>query len=167
MADAIGKTFDHVRKVVKEFQKNALAVIEVEAVKSVRKNFESGGRPKWIPSGKKGKTKGTRTLVVTGKLSEVTAKTDLSSNTVTLVTSPEARAYAKIQNEGGTINMPARTIRHRVNKKGETVFARKTHKRNVKETQTKAYKIVIPARPYLVIPEEDRQRILNEIKKRF
>jgi predicted phage gp36 major capsid-like protein len=58
MADTIDKIFDHVRKVVKEFQKNALAVIEVEAVKSVRKNFESGGRPKWIPSGKKGKTKG-------------------------------------------------------------------------------------------------------------
>lgn len=143
----------------------ALAVIKTEAVKSVLKNFEMGGRPKWEPSVKKGKLKGTKTLVVTGKLSNVSA--EIAGDMVILKTAPEARAYAKIHQEGGTIEMPSREVRHRKvtagRNKGKTVFASSRSKK-AKPSMTKPYKINIPARPYLVIPPEDIPKILKAVE---
>ena len=154
-------------KLTGDIKKKAVAVIEVEAVKSIKKNFEVGGRPAWKPSIKRGKLKGTKTLVVSGALSDVSASADPSAGTVTITANPASRAYAKIQNEGGEINMPSRAVRRRTatkgKNKGKTVFASSRHKKAT-ETRTKAYKIVIPARPFMVIPPEDIEGIKNKIK---
>lgn len=145
-------------------------VLAVEWEKTVRKNFDAGGRPqKWEPRKRISKRqKGTNILVITGALKNYRAIIDHSSHTISLTPDPRARAYAKIHNEGGEINVPARQIRHRVKtyKSGRkrTVFASAKHK-NAKSTMTKAYKIVIPKRHHTNIPPEDRDRIIKTIKQ--
>ncbi len=143
------------------------SALETEAVKSVMRNFETGGRPdKWKQSKKSKKNAGTKTLVISGSMSQIQSQTEITSNglRVTLMPGPNAKAYARIQHEGGTINMPARTLRFKKSKKtGRDVFASRLHKRISKETVTKPYKIIITARPYLVIPDEDFPRIINAV----
>ncbi|MDI6804629.1 MAG: phage virion morphogenesis protein [Bacteroidota bacterium] len=150
----------------------ALGVIETFAPKAIHKNFEKGGRPvPWKPSQKKGKNKGTKTLVVTGTLSNVSATRNGSDLSVTLSVDPRSRAYARIHQEGGTIHMPTRTLRFREKKykSGETrtVFASKRHKRIKMEKTSKPYVIKMPPRPFMVIPEEDINKMRSEIEKKW
>ncbi|MBK9333860.1 MAG: phage virion morphogenesis protein [Ignavibacteria bacterium] len=156
-------------KVIQEIKVKGLKAIEIEAVKSIRKNFEVGGRPKWTPSMKKGKLIGTKTLQVTGALSQISAVRDDANSTVTLSTSPLARAYARIHQEGGTITMPARTSARRTKNDGRSVFASKNRdtgkRKKVDVSFSTGYTIKIPARPYLVIPPEDHSKILEQVKK--
>jgi phage gpG-like protein len=92
--------------------------------------------------------------------------------------------YSAIHQFGGTIERKAGqvTVRHRTNAKGELlrsaiiggrglVFAKSSHKRAVARTfDRKAYKIVIPARPYLPIKPDgslypaEQAAILAEIQ---
>ena len=145
----------------------SLKRIEVEALASIRKNFEIGGRPRWQPSIKKGKAKGTKTLVVSGNLSNVGSNIDHSAGQVILTSNPAARAYARIQQEGGTINRKGGSQARRTKRDGRSVFASKrrdTGKANkVDVSFSKPYQIKIPARPYLVIPPEDYERILKAV----
>jgi phage gpG-like protein len=145
-----------------------LRIVEAEAKRSIQRNFEEGGRPKWIPSKKKGKLRGTKTLVVTGALSEISSTIDDDKLLVTLFTSPKSSAYARAQQEGATINMPGRNIRFRSKhyKDGSvrTVFAGRKHKKTF-EKAVKPYVIVIPARPFMVIPPEDLQNIIERINQ--
>ena len=163
---SVKEVIDKINKEVEKIRKQGLAILESEAVKSVKRNFEEGGRPKWEPSVKRGNLKGTNTLVVTGTLSNISAKTDSARGIVTIQSNPASRAYAKIQHEGGTIFMPARTVKRRKvtagKNKGKSVFASKRHKKTT-ETQTKPYKIKIPARPFMTVPSEDWGRIINKI----
>ena len=174
-----------IKAAAEDLKKKAIAVLEVEAVKSVQKNFEAGGRPKWEPRKKVSKKqRGTKLLVVSGNMSNVTA--EAAGDKVVIKGNPLSRAYSQIQNEGGVINVPSRAVRHRKvtsgKNKGRTVFAssrasrfagsrasRFAGSRNKKatETKTKAYKITIPARPFMVIPEEDRRMILGKIRDSF
>jgi phage gpG-like protein len=93
----------YVETALEEFKSKALAIMEVEAIKSIKKNFDEGGRPKWIPSKKKGKAKGTKTLVITGQLKNVIATSNLSESSVTISTHPETRAYARIHHFNSTL----------------------------------------------------------------
>lgn len=149
----------------------ALKVIEVEAARSIQKNFEAGGRPKWIPSKKKGKLKGTNTLRVSGTLSQISAVSDDAAGTVTLITNPASRAYARIHQEGGTINHPGGTQARRKKNDGRSVFASKRRDtgkaKKVDVSFSKPYQIVIPARPYLVIPKEDFPGIMESVASRI
>lgn len=160
---------NNLRRVIQEVKSTALKVIEIEALRSIQKNFESGGRPKWIPSKKKGKLKGTKTLVVTGALREVSAVKDEAASSVTLITSPDSRAYARIQHEGGTINIPPRTMARRTKKDGRSVFAKKNRElkraKQIDVSFGKAHTIRIPARPFLVIPPEDYPGLLEAVKR--
>jgi hypothetical protein len=72
--------------------------------------------------------------------------------------------YSKIQQEGGVINHPGRTLKFR-KKKGKTVFAGEKHKRIVKETQGKPYIITLKPRPFLIIPAMDTPRIIASIRR--
>jgi phage gpG-like protein len=146
-------------------KRKALDIIAVEAQKSVKKNFEAGGRPKWKPSKKLRKHPGAKTLIVTGNLSNVSAVVSEAESSVTLTTNPLSRAYARIQQEGGTINHPAREMKFRRNKTGRTVFASSNHKRITKTTTSKPYTITIPARPYMIIPKADLDAMIEKIKK--
>lgn len=169
MDNGLTQIFARIKEETEHLRTRALAAIQVEAVKSVQKNFEVEGRPAWAPVTKRGKAKGTKILQVSGDLSEVTAEIDYAAGMVILTSSTKARPYARIQNEGGTINMPARTVRTRKvtagKNKGRSVFAKNSHKRGVKETQSKPYKITIPPRPYMVIPPEDYKNIFDRIKE--
>jgi phage gpG-like protein len=160
---------NNLRRVIQEVKSTALKVMEIEALRSIQKNFESGGRPKWIPSKKKGKLKGTKTLVVTGALREVSAVKDEAASSVTLITSPDSRAYARIQHEGGTINIPPRTMARRTKKDGRSVFAKKNRElkraKQIDVSFSKAHTIRIPARPFLVIPPEDYPGIVEAIRR--
>ncbi len=138
----------------------ALNIIAVEAGKAIRKNFEQGGRPdSWKPSIKKGKLKGTKTLVVTGNLSNVGINIDKDKSQVIITTNPLSRAYARVQQEGGSIDMPARVQKFRKknykNGSSRTVFASSKHARITAVKTFKPYKINIPARPYMIIPQAD------------
>lgn len=147
-----------------------LNVFAIEWEKSVRKNFEAGGRPdKWKPRKKiSKKQKGTNILVIRGALKNYRATVEEASSRVILTADPRARQYAQIHNEGGVINIPSRTVKHRVKKykdgRKRTVFASSKHKKFT-ETQTKAYSITIPKREHTNIPEMDKSRILNAVKQ--
>lgn len=154
---------------ISEFKRKALNVIKEEAPRSIRKNFEQGGRPEWKPSQKKGKLKGTKTLIVSRTLMSVSAKANKAESSVTVSTNPRAGKYAKIQNEGGTINVPAKPLKFRQKKykdgRTRTVFASKKHKKIVKETTSKPYKITIPKREFMNIPDADLNGIVSKINQ--
>lgn len=167
----------YLEKKVADVKAKALAVLEVEAPKSIRKNFQQGGRPeKWKPVKKKPKKyRGTKTLVQRGNLMKVSAVKSVEDTSVTLMANPLTRAYARIQHEGGTINMPARKIKFRVKKYKDagtvlrrskrTVFASSKIKRVKFERAVRPYVIKIPARPFMVIPDEDLMRIVRIINR--
>jgi phage gpG-like protein len=169
----MNKTFkeleDTITHLIEDIQVKALKVIEIEGVRSIQKNFEVGGRPKWIPSQKKGKAKGTNTLRITGALSSITAVADFNSHRVTFHPGPGARAYARIHQEGGIINRKASTSARRTKRDGRSVFASKRRDtgraKKVDVSFSKAYSIVIPARPYMVIPPEDIPVMINAITR--
>lgn len=148
-------------------QTRAKKILCIEAEKSVQKNFDVGGRPKWAPRKHiSKKQRGTNILVIRGALRNVRA---LETETgIVLVTDPRARAYSQIHNEGGVINMPGRALKLRKKKYGETtrtVFASSKHKRIYKVVDVKPYKIEMPKREFLVIPPEDYPGIINAIKE--
>lgn len=155
--------------VIQDIRIKGLKAIEIEAVRSIQKNFEVGGRPAWIPSKKKGKLKGTKTLRVTGALSQVSAVRNDAESSITLITNPASRAYARIQQEGGTINISPRTMARRKKRNNQSVFASKRRDtgkaKKVDVSFSKGHQIKIPARPYLVIPPEDYPVILNAVTK--
>jgi len=169
MAEDVERIKEEIRRYIERVKTTSLNVLEIEGLRSIQKNFESGGRPKWIPSKKKGKLKGTKTLVVTGALREVSAVKDEAASSVTLITSPDSRTYARIQQEGGTINMKPRTMARRTKTDGRSVFASKNRdtgkRKKVDVSFSKAHTIRIPARPFLVIPPEDYPGILQAIKR--
>lgn len=158
---------DNIRKKLEDtinlVKGEALRILRTEVKKSIDLNFETEGRGKWK---KKNKKDGRKTLQgKTGKLMQVSVIIDEAGSKIVAMPNPLAGAYARIHQEGGTINMPARTVRTGKNKRGRTVFVKSSRKRGVKETQGKSYIIKIPARPYLVVPEEDFGRILNALGK--
>lgn len=169
MSDDIRNIADKLLKLEGKIKQRARATLETELQESIQKNFDVGGRPAWKPSQKKGRAKGTKTLVISGNLrrTQVESRDTGDGLLVTLTPGPLASAYSRIHQEGGTINMPARAIRFREKKyktgRKRTVFASKQHKRITKETMTKAYTITMPARPYLVIPPEDYSSIINNV----
>lgn len=150
--------------ITKQIVPRILKALAIEGEKSIRRNFEAGGRPKWIPRKRiSKKQRGTNILVISGSLKNVVSKINSGDNSVSLITNPRARAYARIQQEGGTIDMPARNIRFRKSK-GRIVFASHRHKNIHHETMGRAYQIKIPARPYLIIPPEDYPGIVKVLQ---
>ena len=151
----------------KQITSKVANTLETEAVKSVKKNFEVGGRPvKWNPSVKSKKNAGTKTLVISGAMSEITSELGSTNSGIEITLRPgtNARAYSRIQHEGGTINRKPRLLRFKSHKSGRTVFAKNSHKRITKQTMSKPYSITIPPRPYLLIPPEDFPGIISRIK---
>jgi phage gpG-like protein len=164
------KISENIKKIVQQVKSDALKVLAIEAERSIRKNFDEGGRPKWTPRKRISKRqRGTNILVISGAMKNVIATQE--GDKVVVRVNPLAREYAAIQNFGGAINMPGRNIkfREKKNKYGNTVsvFASSRHKRISKEVTSKPYQIKIPARPFMTIPEQDYQRILNAIKSQI
>jgi phage gpG-like protein len=147
--------------------------LAVEAEISIRKNFTAGGRgvpglTPWKPrKGISKKQKGTKLMMVKRNLMNVTSKD--TDRGIQIFTNPLARDYAKIQNDGGVIHRKAGSVKLRkikIKKGNDTFelsrFASSKHKK-FKEVKHDAYDIEIPARPFMVIPNEDKPRILTQV----
>jgi len=167
-----GEIKKYLQEAVEKVKAKALAILEVEAVKSIKKNFRHGGRPeKWKPVKKKPKKyKLTKTLVNTGNLSNVSSVKNEADYSVTLISNPLTRAYARVHQEGAVINHPGRQLKFRKKKSrktGEvrTVFASSKNKRISKVVKGKPYVVKIPARPFMIVPEEDLRKIVRIINK--
>lgn len=157
-----------IKEYVRVNSEKTLDVLMVEGRKSVSQNFQEGGRPeKWKPSQKLKKRPGAKTLIERGNLRNISLAKDVSALQVRFGLNPLARAYGQIQNEGGTINMPARKYKFKYDYFDRTVFAKKNAKRFHKEVMGRAYTINIPARRFMVIPESDFPRILNAVRGVF
>ena len=146
--------------------RNTLLILATEAERSIDKNFEVGGRPAWKPSKKSKKNKGTKTLVISGALRNVRADVKEAEGLVVVTIDPRARAYAEIQQNGGTIQVKGGKRKMENRKDKRTVFVSSKRKSGFKEVTTKAHTITIPPRPYLVIPPEDFPEIIGRIVSR-
>jgi len=142
-------------------------------IASVEKNIQVGGRfsvgasgeftggtQQWKPS----KKKQGATLVGKGLMAK-SVDAIWSGNTLTLTSN---RVYSRIQQEGGTINHPGGTP-YIILGKGLARFIKKSSvdKQKKKVKYTKAHKITLPARPYLVVQDEDVDQIVAIIAKRM
>lgn len=140
----------------------ALLALEVEGVKSVQKNFDTGGRPKWKPSRKIGRRAaikhGNKTLIDSGKLRRINSQT--SGNAVILSTDPLTRQYARVHQEGGQWAVPSRKQKRSI---GSGRYASNSRVRGVTDSTAGGGVVNMPARPYMVIPEEDFSRILKAV----
>jgi len=157
-----------IESAIDNIKRGTLNVLSVEWTKSVRQNFRAGGRPAWQPRSvryaRSKKAKGTNIMRISGALMNVNTVPNYTTNTVEMKMDPRARAYAKIHNEGGTINMPARKIKFKKSKAGRTVFAGRDSKRIVKETVSKPYIIKIPKREFTNFPNEDFGNVVTRLK---
>lgn len=142
-----------------DLRKKILNVLSIEADKSIKSNFAEQGRPaKWIP---KRRSDGRSILTGrTGRLQRtINVQVDYNNNRIKIGSN---LIYAKVHQEGAIINMPARTLKFRKSPKtGKLQF---TKGKSSKTIQTRAYRISIPSRPFLAIPESDFQRIQNSLK---
>lgn len=163
MADFINATienhkFDTLIEMMKDrsiHMKPVLAAVGNLAVKSVKQNFREGGRPeRWIPSNKpKGKT-----LVGTGALQrQIHYQVDSNEMGVTIMTGRQK--YAAIHHFGGTTKphviraKNARAIP--LNIGGMLIF-----RKSVNHPGSK-----IPARPYMLLQDEDVKNIKDMFMK--
>ncbi len=143
----------------------------------VEENFEKEGRPKWRPlrpstikaRARKGHWPG-KILQVSGKLAaSITQKADATSAQV-----GTNRAYAAIQQFGGTINHSARerVLHFKQAVRGQVTFgrpgtgdkfAKKSKAHYAMKVQGKAYQQTIPARPFLVLTDGSLKKIRDKI----
>lgn len=159
MADFINATiddreFEHLIKAMNDkgvHLKPVLAAVGNLVVKSVKRNFREGGRPdKWTPSNK---TKG-KTLIGTGTLQRsIHYKVDDDESGVTIMTGPQK--YAAIHQFGGTTSAHTIMAKNRkalqFNVGGVTIYRKKVNHPGS----------VIPARPYMLLQDEDVKVIEN------
>ncbi|HQC95180.1 MAG TPA: phage virion morphogenesis protein [Aquabacterium sp.] len=136
-------------------------------------NFEAQGRPSWAPLSaatkaermKRNKGSSVLQILKDGGILASSISSYFDDETVVVGAGGAARAYAAIHQYGGTIERPAQSVktRLRTDRKGNllrqsaegpgknlAVFARDKHKQARESWSTvDAYKIDIPARPYL------------------
>lgn len=141
----------------KDLQRRLLRILEIEAVKSVRLNFQRQGRPerwrnKLIPDGRK---------ILSGKtgdlFSSISSGVDESRNRVVI---KFGVSYAQIHNEGGRIPVTKKMRKYFWARYYET---KKEVWKNMAMNK-KGY-IEIPKREFAKLTEEDVQRIVSNIKK--
>lgn len=149
------------RQEIKVIKIKAVKILAIESEKSIRMNFDAGGRPTpWTPRKTVSKRqRGRKLLVISGALKNVSARPDTVNLKVELTTDPRASAYAATHQFGAKIQKPAGTMRF----KPGGGFASKKHKRTITK-ETKAATIEIPARPFMIIPPQDYPRIIRMIQ---
>lgn len=137
--------------------KPAMAAIGNLVVKSVKQNFRVGGRPdKWTPSKK---TKG-KTLVATGSLEKgIHYEIGSDEGSVTIMTTP--LKYARIMQNGGKIGPHTIVAKNRQALKfslgGVTLY----------RTSVNHPGSNIPARPYMLLQDEDEAKIKDILYRHF
>jgi len=138
-----------------EIKRKALKILEIEAVKSVRKNFEEEGRPdKWKP-----KLIGDGRKILSGKSGDLLGTISSTRNeSMSMVIVKFGTVYAEIHNKGGRINMTERM------RKFFWAMFRATGDEIYKNMalNKKGY-IEIPKREFAKLTEEDIERIKEQI----
>jgi phage virion morphogenesis protein len=166
--------------------KEIYRVLASELLEAVYRNFEAEGRPqKWKHLAKSTIRDRRRKGYWPGKILQRQAggsgllasiHSSYTDNSATVGTN---KAYAAIHQFGGQINRAPGviTLRHRTDAKGNLlqtdlfggkglVFAKKTHKRAAeRQMKRQGYVVNVPARPFLVVTEDDRAKLNNEIKE--
>lgn len=151
MSDVSG----NIKTKLEEFKNKILKVVEREAVKSVKLNFQQQGRPqKWkpkiIPDGKKN---------LSGKgdlFSSISSSIDFSNGVVTVKFGTN---YAQIHNAGGRIPVTPKMRKFFWAKYYET---KKEVWRNM-ALNKKGY-VEIPKREFALLTDEDIKRMIANIK---
>lgn len=145
----------------------AMGIIGNIVRNSIHKNFEAGGRPApWMPSLRAKKT-GDKTLIKTKQLFN-SLTIDAKQDSVEIGTN---KIYAAIQHFGGDINHPARerTMFFKKYKGGErkglTRFSREGKAGYGMKVPGRAYTIHIPARPFMMVQDEDWPKITQALGK--
>ncbi|MDE9466878.1 phage virion morphogenesis protein [Xenorhabdus bovienii] len=134
---------------------------------AVEENFKQQGRPAWLgwsPAYAK-KRAGGKILQDTGRLASSIQQ--FSDNDEALVGTNVK--YARIHQEGGTINRPARRQQayYRMNKNGTVGnrFARKSTSNYSELNTIPAHKIQMPARPFLTLAASDADQIQTILER--
>ncbi|NHB90760.1 phage virion morphogenesis protein [Photorhabdus cinerea] len=131
---------------------------------AVEENFKQQGRPAWLgwsPAYAK-KRAGGKILQHTGRLAS--SIQPFSDNDEALVGTNVI--YARIHQEGGTINMPARSQQaHYRHKKGKRRFSSKAKADHSQWNTLPAYKIQMPARPFLKLTDSDAGQIQDILER--
>lgn len=134
---------------------------------SITRNFQTGGNygngkfgggtEKWVQSKRAIKQHG-RTLRDTGRLlSSINYEVSkLGNGTVRILVSSNSK-YAAIHNEGGTINMPARSNNYTQNRytRGKKLGRYKKGTTYGNGTTRRPYVIKMPRRPFMVLQDYD------------
>jgi phage virion morphogenesis protein len=125
---------------------------------AVEENFQQQGRPAWLgwsPAYAK-KRHGGKILQHTGRLASSIQQ--FSDNDEALVGTN--LKYARIHQEGGTINIPSRSQQaHYRRKNGKSRFSSKARSNHSQWNTIPAYKIQMPARPFLSLTDSDAEQI--------
>lgn len=130
---------------------------------SAIKNFAAGGRPPWLKSKKK---KG-KTLIKTTRL----MKSIHPASGPNWAAAGTNTVYAAIHQFGGTIQRkPRQQVVHfktfkRGKNKGKTLFSKEKKATHGMKLNISGYKMVIPARPFLLLAEQEKGEIRAVIKK--
>ena len=150
-------------------KKPAMGIIGNIVRNSIRRNFEAGGRPTpWKPSLRAKKT-GDKTLIESKQLFN-SFTIDAKQDRVEVGTN---KIYAAIQHFGGDINHPARerTMFFKKYKRGErkglTRFSKEGKAGYGMKVHGRAYTIHIPARPFMMVQEEDWPKMTQALGKFF
>ncbi|PHM47096.1 phage virion morphogenesis protein [Xenorhabdus miraniensis] len=125
---------------------------------AVEENFKQQGRPAWLgwsPAYAK-KRAGGRILQNTGRLASSIQQ--FSDNDEALVGTNVK--YARIHQAGGTLNIPARSQQaHYRRKNGRSRFSSPARANHSQWNTIPAYKIQMPARPFLTLTDSDTEQI--------
>jgi phage gpG-like protein len=158
-----------------------LAEIQNDVRTSIDLNFSAGGRygnglfggggNKWLPSKRAQKQQG-QTLLDTGRLvSSIQVRVNQNGNDIEIIAGSNL-PYAAIHNFGGVISRSPRsslTVQKRYTRgpnKGKFKKMSEREKSKIGKGHTfGAYQIKMPARPYLVLQDEDIKVILERIAK--
>lgn len=142
---------------------------------SIDRNFSEGGRfgndnefgggnQKWIESGRAKKQSG-QTLIDSGQLSSSIVINISQSNGGLNIEISSNKPYAAIQNFGGTINKPASSKTYTQNryKQGSKKGQYKKGTKFGQGATVGEHTITLPARPFLVLQNEDIVQMKNII----
>lgn len=151
----ISQIQSRLNSVINRIRLTALKTLEIEGKKSIQLNFIGQGRPKWKP-----KAINDGRAILTGKTARLQSQVNVVRNdTTNTITIGSALPYSKIQQEGGKI-----TITPKMRKFFWAKFKETKNPQWKGLALTKKTTINIPARPYLVIPNNDFDRIKRSVE---
>jgi phage gpG-like protein len=153
---ALGRDLDNFRPALR-------AAVREVVIPSIRTNFSAGGRPQWEPLASSTIERrlrqgtGTQILVESGRLQRAAtqfARWDIGRDQAKITNWPSnVRVRAAVHQGGATVNFAGgeRRTRHLGPRRGVV--------RPRVRAEVKAYTVVIPPRPFLLLQDEDVRQI--------